>query len=116
MTVRFSELHFIDHISQVSHNSIHCCPYSDHLCSGGKATSISDSNRSPRSSVEALKNNHKSGTPLLLLADDKYPLFPFDLSQKGITYVVLGWFMVTNCWGMAYYRFAKPISPSLSGT
>jgi hypothetical protein len=50
-------------------------------------------------SVNALMNNHRTGTPLVLLADDRYPLFPYDLGKQGIGYVVLGWFVITNTWG-----------------
>ncbi|KAH9083644.1 hypothetical protein EDB83DRAFT_2511963 [Lactarius deliciosus] len=38
-------------------------------------------------SVRALLNNYQCGRPLVLLADDNYRLFPFDLTANGYTYV-----------------------------
>ncbi|KAI0318869.1 hypothetical protein OF83DRAFT_1113395 [Amylostereum chailletii] len=49
-------------------------------------------------SVRALLNNYYSRRPLVLLADDKYALFPYDLTAAGYTYVVLGFYWITNAW------------------
>ncbi|KAI9509424.1 hypothetical protein F5148DRAFT_761013 [Russula earlei] len=49
-------------------------------------------------SVRALLNNYKSGRPLVILADDKYALFPFDLTASGYTYVVLGLYWIAHAW------------------
>ncbi len=35
----------------------------------------------------------------MLLADDNYKLFPFDLTADGYTYVVLGIYWITHAWG-----------------
>jgi len=50
-------------------------------------------------SVDALIHNYRAGTPIVLLVDDRYPLFPYDLGQQKICYIVLGWFMITHVWG-----------------
>ncbi|KAH9034180.1 hypothetical protein EDB84DRAFT_1251777, partial [Lactarius hengduanensis] len=49
-------------------------------------------------SIRALLDNHKCGRPLVLLADDNYRLFPFDLTANGYTYVVLGLYWITHGW------------------
>lgn len=50
-------------------------------------------------SVRALLNNYRSGRPLVVLADDNYALFPFDLTANGYTYVVLGLYWIAHAWG-----------------
>lgn len=49
-------------------------------------------------SVRALLRNYKEGRPLVLLADDQYALFPFDLSASGYTYIVLGIYWISHAW------------------
>ncbi|KAI0066145.1 hypothetical protein BV25DRAFT_1797181 [Artomyces pyxidatus] len=49
-------------------------------------------------SVRALLNTFKANRPLVLLADDKYALFPFDLAAGEYTYVVLGLYRITHAW------------------
>jgi hypothetical protein len=50
-------------------------------------------------SVRALLRNYHEGRPLVLLIDNKYILFPYDLSAKDVTYAVLGYYDITNAWG-----------------
>ena len=50
-------------------------------------------------SVSALLATYKNGRPLVLLIDDKYALFPYDLSASGVTYAVLGFYIITHAWG-----------------
>jgi hypothetical protein len=50
-------------------------------------------------SVSALLKTHHSLRPLVLLIDDKYSLFPYDLAAKGVTYAVLGYFFIAHAWG-----------------
>lgn len=50
-------------------------------------------------SVRSLLNNYTERIPLVLLADDKYALFPFDLAVSGYTYVVLGFYRIIHAWG-----------------
>jgi len=77
---------------------------------GGKAESLLDSTTGRRlqsaqdqtatdKSVRALLKNYKEKRPLVLLADDKYALFPYDLSVPGYTYVVLGIYWISHAWG-----------------
>ncbi|KAI9461318.1 hypothetical protein BJY52DRAFT_1117206 [Lactarius psammicola] len=94
---------------------------------GGKAEALHSRNRclevrgpgdqlEDDRSVRALLNNYKSGRPLVLLADDNYRLFPFDLTANGYTYVVLGLYWITHAWaelqqvngdrGVVRYKFA----------
>ena len=50
-------------------------------------------------SVRALLNTYRRRLPLVLLADDKYALFPYDLRAEGYTYVVLGYYWIVDAWG-----------------
>ncbi|KAH8994050.1 hypothetical protein EDB92DRAFT_1796023 [Lactarius akahatsu] len=76
---------------------------------GGKAEALHSKNRclevrgpgdqlEDDRSVRALLNNYQCGRPLVLLADDNYRLFPFDLTADGYTYVVLGLYWITHAW------------------
>ncbi|KAI0254135.1 hypothetical protein BJV78DRAFT_1122074 [Lactifluus subvellereus] len=49
-------------------------------------------------SVRALLNNYRTGRPLVVLADNNYVLFPFDLTGGGYTYVVLGLYWIAHAW------------------
>jgi hypothetical protein len=71
------------------------------LNSQGKQAGIrmADDQLAQDRSVRALLNNFHTHTPLVLLADDRYALFPYDLSKTGIAYVALGWFLITHTWG-----------------
>lgn len=82
------------------------------LYSGGKAESILDyrvgaarfqqaqDQEATDKSVRALLKSYTDKRPLVLLADDKYALFPYDLSASGCTYVVLGLYWISHAWGM----------------
>ncbi|KAL4078381.1 hypothetical protein V8B97DRAFT_1865931 [Scleroderma yunnanense] len=76
---------------------------------GGKSESLLDSSTGRRlqaaqdqttsdKSVRALLKNYRDNRPLVLLADDKYVLFPYDLSASGYTYVVLGVYWISHAW------------------
>jgi hypothetical protein len=54
-------------------------------------------------SVRALLRNHMDGRPLVLLADDRYKLFPYNLAASDCTYVVLGFYHVTYAWGISFW-------------
>ncbi|KAI1795659.1 hypothetical protein LXA43DRAFT_731491 [Ganoderma leucocontextum] len=50
-------------------------------------------------SVRALLRTHKMGRPVALVIDDRYALFPYDLSSKpDCTYVVLGFYHIAHAW------------------
>lgn len=49
-------------------------------------------------SVRALLENHKQSRPLVLLIDDKYDLFPYDLSASKVTYAILGFYTIAYAW------------------
>ncbi|KAF8813860.1 hypothetical protein BYT27DRAFT_7334882 [Phlegmacium glaucopus] len=49
-------------------------------------------------SVRALLDNYRNQRPLVLLIDDKYVLFPYDLGARDITYVVLGFYTIAHAW------------------
>ncbi|OAX39114.1 hypothetical protein K503DRAFT_690307 [Rhizopogon vinicolor AM-OR11-026] len=78
---------------------------------GGKAESILDYRRVGPArfqqaqdqevtdkSVRALLKNYTNRRPLVLLVDDKYALFPFNLGASGYTYVVLGFYWISHAW------------------
>jgi hypothetical protein len=50
-------------------------------------------------SVHALLATYSCGRQLALLVDDKYALFPYDLSRTGVAYAVLGLYIITHAWG-----------------
>lgn len=88
------------------------------FCSGGKAESLhtkegqtqtqeADDQLAGDKSVRALLNTHKLGRPVVLLIDDKYRLFPYDLASDGYTYVVLGFYRIAHAWGVS-------LSPSVA--
>ncbi|KAL5485244.1 hypothetical protein ACEPAI_7886 [Sanghuangporus weigelae] len=63
---------------------------------GGKSLGGSEGQRDHDASVRALLYNYRVGHPLVLLIDDKYAPFPFDLEKK--MYVVLGLYWIVNAW------------------
>ncbi|OCB90685.1 hypothetical protein A7U60_g2120 [Sanghuangporus baumii] len=63
---------------------------------GGKSLGGSGDQRDHDASVRALLYNYRVGHPLVLLIDDKYAPFPFDL--EGKMYVVLGLYWIVNAW------------------
>ncbi|KAG1812407.1 uncharacterized protein BJ212DRAFT_1276580 [Suillus subaureus] len=77
---------------------------------GGKAESILDyrvgaarfqqaqDQEATDKSVRALLKSYTDKRPLVLLADEKYALFPFDLGASGCTYVVLGLYWISHAW------------------
>ncbi|KAG1746285.1 hypothetical protein EDD22DRAFT_918224 [Suillus occidentalis] len=77
---------------------------------GGKSESILDYRVGPArfqqaqdqeatdKSVRALLRSYTDKRPLVLLADDKYAPFPFDLGASGCTYVVLGSYWISHAW------------------
>lgn len=81
-------------------------------CSGGKSESILDYRVGPArfqqaqdqevtdKSVRALLKSYTDRRPLVLLVDENYALFPFDLGASGYTYVVLGFYWISHAWGM----------------
>ena len=50
-------------------------------------------------SVRALLHNYRTKRPLVLIIDDKYALFPYDLGSRDVTYAVLGWYQIVHAWG-----------------
>lgn len=77
------------------------------MLSGGKAASKfveADHQTFDDHSVNALVKNWKTKEPLVLIADDKYEHFPFDLTRgpdggRGYAYVVLGYYFIRHYWG-----------------
>lgn len=52
-------------------------------------------------SVSALINTYRTKQPIVLIADDKYAKFPFDLTRsgkEGYAYVVLGHYLIRDYW------------------
>jgi hypothetical protein len=48
--------------------------------------------------VRALLANYRTKTPLALVIDDKYTLFPYSLIKKGVTYAILGFYTIAAAW------------------
>ncbi|KAJ3749020.1 hypothetical protein DFH05DRAFT_629970 [Lentinula detonsa] len=83
---------------------------------GGKAESLqqskgqmklrlADDQKAEDKSVRALLTNYRQQIPLVLLVDDRYALFPYNLGGKNITYAVLGVYTITHAW--AEYEITK---------
>ncbi|KAJ3999632.1 hypothetical protein F5050DRAFT_1736772 [Lentinula boryana] len=83
---------------------------------GGKAESVqqskgqmklrlADDQKAEDKSVRALLTNYRQQIPLVLLVDDRYALFPYNLGGKNITYAVLGVYTITHAW--AEYEITK---------
>ncbi|KAJ3733588.1 hypothetical protein DFJ43DRAFT_995109 [Lentinula guzmanii] len=83
---------------------------------GGKAESVqqskgqmklrlADDQKAEDKSVRALLTNYRQQIPLVLLVDDRYALFPYNLGGKNITYAVLGVYTITHTW--AEYEITK---------
>ncbi|KAL1744778.1 hypothetical protein HDZ31DRAFT_37795, partial [Schizophyllum fasciatum] len=49
-------------------------------------------------SVKALLHTYLEKRPLVLLLDDNYRLFPYDLKSQGIVYAVLGLYYIKHAW------------------
>ncbi|RDX42081.1 hypothetical protein OH76DRAFT_1363459 [Lentinus brumalis] len=77
---------------------------------GGKAESVHSKKGKPTlqeasdqhegdKSVRALLHTYRLRKEIALLIDDRYPLFPYDLSaKKDCTYVVLGFYHIVHAW------------------
>lgn len=80
------------------------------MFSGGKAASKlveADHQTFKDASVNALVKNWQTKEPLVLIADDRYERFPFDLTRgqdggKGYAYVVLGYYFIRHFWGQCF--------------
>ncbi|KAF4599529.1 hypothetical protein EYR40_006623 [Pleurotus pulmonarius] len=71
---------------------------SQHMTRGQVETHLADDQLAQDKSVRALIANYVNKRPLVLLIDDKYALFPFNLSASGITYAVLGFYFISDYW------------------
>jgi hypothetical protein len=71
-----------------------------HTQNGQTDTQLAADQLAGDKSVGALISNYQQGKPLVLLVDDKYSLFPFDLAATGVTYAVLGFYKIIHTWGM----------------
>lgn len=76
-----------------------------HTHRGQSVTHEADDQLAQDRSVRALLSNFRSRRPLVLLIDDKYARFPYDLGSKGITYAILGFYTIVHAW--AEYQFAE---------
>ncbi|KAJ7352130.1 hypothetical protein DFH08DRAFT_858004 [Mycena albidolilacea] len=65
---------------------------------GKVITKNAEDQRADDSSVSSLLENYQRGQPLVLLIDDKYGLFPFDLTSRGVYMAVLGFYRIIHAW------------------
>ena len=65
---------------------------------GGKLLDESSGQAQEDSSVRGLLRTYRAGTPLILLADNNYALFPYQLEDEWM-YVVLGAYRIVDAWG-----------------
>ncbi|KAJ7509581.1 hypothetical protein B0H11DRAFT_1252644 [Mycena galericulata] len=77
---------------------------------GQHITIKADDQRAQDLSIRALLENYRKNQPLVLLIDDKYEPFPFDLGSRGVYMAVLGFYKITHTW--AEYQ---PSSSNASG-
>ncbi|KAL7281445.1 hypothetical protein ACG7TL_004758 [Trametes sanguinea] len=65
----------------------------------GQSTLLeADDQRAEDKSVRALLQTYRMKRPLVLIIDDRYSSFPYDLATKGYTYVVLGFYHIAHAW------------------
>lgn len=62
-------------------------------------TEVADDQMANDKSVRALLANYRERRPLVLLIDDKYALFPYELGTTDVTYAVLGFYTIAHVWG-----------------
>ncbi|KAJ7217321.1 hypothetical protein GGX14DRAFT_358383 [Mycena pura] len=90
---------------------------------GGKAESTyshnghtlhksADDQRAHDMSVRALIENYRTGQPLVLLIDDKYVHFPFDLGSRDVYMAVLGTRISVTSWTSTAYSRPSKSHPS----
>ncbi|KAH9485560.1 hypothetical protein JR316_0002470 [Psilocybe cubensis] len=60
-------------------------------------------------SVRALWNTYQNNRPLVLLVDERYALFPYDLKAKNVSYAVLGFYTISDAWELTCPYFDKGI-------
>ncbi|TFK44332.1 hypothetical protein BDQ12DRAFT_730402 [Crucibulum laeve] len=71
---------------------------SSHKAKGHASAQQADDQLAQDKSVRALLRNYRERRPVVLLIDDKYILFPYDLAGQGVTYAVLGYYMIIHAW------------------
>ncbi|KAH9951553.1 hypothetical protein B0H21DRAFT_716501, partial [Amylocystis lapponica] len=69
-----------------------------HVEDGKSKAHEADDQLAEDKSVRALLNTYALRLPVVLLIDDKYTLFPYNLGAEGYTYVVLGFYHITHAW------------------
>lgn len=77
-----------------------------HSKKGHTKTALADDQLAQDKSVRALLQNYRSRIPLVLLVDDKYALFPYDLSLSDVAYAVLGFYTIVHAWGRSPFFLA----------
>ncbi|KAG6375365.1 2OG-Fe(II) oxygenase superfamily-domain-containing protein [Boletus reticuloceps] len=111
-----SRVTFLGHILQIGTYSV--TTEIDYFAwdRGGKSESIISVRGGPKryqtdqdqeasdKTVRALLKTWKDRRPIVLLADDKYALFPCDLTSGRYTYVVLGLYWISHAWGQFLTR------------
>ncbi|KAI5890533.1 uncharacterized protein SCHCODRAFT_02632122 [Schizophyllum commune H4-8] len=77
----------------------------------GKLTVVPAQDQSENDrSVRALLHTYLEKRPIVLLLDDNYRLFPYDLKAHGIVYAVLGLYFIKHAWAER-----QPAGPSTPG-
>ncbi|KAF8070689.1 hypothetical protein FPV67DRAFT_1036975 [Lyophyllum atratum] len=69
-----------------------------HSSQGKSSTQPAEDQLAQDKSIRALLANYRESRPLVLLIDDKYALFPYDLKARNVTYAVLGLYTITHAW------------------
>ncbi|KAJ7760653.1 hypothetical protein DFH07DRAFT_816306 [Mycena maculata] len=65
---------------------------------GEVTTKAAEDQRAQDLSVRALLENYRRNQPLVLLIDDKYRPFPFDLGSRDVYMTVLGFYKIIHAW------------------
>ncbi|KAG6920249.1 hypothetical protein DXG01_005018 [Tephrocybe rancida] len=73
---------------------------------GKSVTQPADDQLAQDKSIRALLTNYRESRPLVLLIDDKYALFPFELLSKEIAYAVLGFYIISH--GEPWWTIPQP--------
>ncbi|KAJ7698116.1 hypothetical protein B0H17DRAFT_1051168 [Mycena rosella] len=65
---------------------------------GQTTNKAADDQRAHDISVRALIETYRKNQPLVLLIDDKYRLFPFDLGSRDVYMAILGFYKIVHLW------------------
>lgn len=89
-----------------SHQCIRTSETGEHV----RVTELKQDQTETQASARSLYNNWRLRKPLVVLIGKNYALFPYDLGDRS--YVVLGWYMITQLWCAFWLIFRFRANPT----